>query len=413
MNTRMARTILNRQAIGLAAILACSLGHSLPSALAAPGSWTRKADMPIARGGHAACEVDGILYVMGGGTKTNSDFPQLQSLLAYDPKTDSWTPKRDMPTARRFLAACAVDGIIYTIGGGGLITPPTDAVEAYDPKTDTWMAKAHLPAARSAVTACAVDGIIYAIGGADNMQDLTRVEAYDPKTDQWTPKTKLPAPAIWAAACAVNGLIYAFFDKDTFEYHPKTDRWTRKASIPSGSLRCILAGFSAVDGMVFLFGGEISSTAGGYDLSLAYDPTDPVQDKFSAKRKMPMKCMGAAAATIDGKIFLTGGGSGDPLNYPGAAYYKSLWVFDPQGGVTPKLLTLNRESPDRVRLAWQGEAGRLYGVESTLNAVKGPWTRINFSTGTNSILATNELVEATCTVLPADTKRFFRVLEAN
>ena len=112
MNTRMARTILNRQAIGLAAILACSLGHSLPSALAAPGSWTRKADMPIARGGHAACEVDGVLYVMGGGTQTNSDFPQLQSLLAYDPKADTWTPKRDMPTARRFLAACAVDGII-------------------------------------------------------------------------------------------------------------------------------------------------------------------------------------------------------------------------------------------------------------------------------------------------------------
>jgi N-acetylneuraminic acid mutarotase len=277
------------------------------------------------------------------------------------------------------------------------------------------MAKAHLPAARSAVTACAVDGIIYAIGGAigtisaGNMQRLTTVEAYDPKTDQWTPKTRLPDPAIWGAAYAVNGLIYAFFEKDTFEYHPKTDRWTRKASIPSWSLRCMGTGFSAVDGIVYLFGGEISPTAGSYDLSLAYDP---VQNNFTAKRKMPMKWEGALGATIDGKIFLTGGASGDPLNYPGAAYYKSLWVFDPQGGVTPKLLSLSRESPDRVRLAWQGEAGRLYGVESRPDLVSGRWTRVTLSTGP-TILATNEVVEATCTVLPADTKRFFRVLEAN
>ena len=87
-------------------------------------------------------------------------------------------------------------------------------------------------------------------------------------------------------------------------------------------------------------------------------------------------------------------------------------MFDPQGGVAPQLLSLTLESTNSVRLVWQGEAGRLYGVQSTVN-VTGPWTRINFSSGTNTILATNALVEASCTVPSADTSRFFRVIEAN
>ena len=125
-----------------------------------------------------------------------------QTLFAYDPKTDSWTNKAEMQTARRFVAACAVDGIIYAIGGGGLLSPPTDAVEAYDPKTDTWMTKAKLSSPRFTVSVCAVDGIIYAIGGAtgatfSDIQALTKVEAYNPKTDQWTPKAPLPTPVLW------------------------------------------------------------------------------------------------------------------------------------------------------------------------------------------------------------------------
>ena len=59
-------TIRSRRTICFGAILAGCLGQSLHPALAAPGSWNRKADMPIARGGHAACEVDGVLYVIPG-----------------------------------------------------------------------------------------------------------------------------------------------------------------------------------------------------------------------------------------------------------------------------------------------------------------------------------------------------------
>jgi len=92
--------------------------------------------------------------------------------------------------------------------------------------------------------------------------------------------------------------------------------------------------------------------------------------------------------------------------------YNSLWVFDPQGGVAPQILGLTLGSTNSVRLAWQGETGRLYGVESTHDPVKGPWTRIALSTG-STVTATNALVESSCRIPPADTNRFFRILEAN
>jgi len=38
----------------------------LPWALAAPGSWTQRADMPGQTSATAGCVVDGILYVIGG-----------------------------------------------------------------------------------------------------------------------------------------------------------------------------------------------------------------------------------------------------------------------------------------------------------------------------------------------------------
>jgi N-acetylneuraminic acid mutarotase len=233
--------------------LAVCLCHSLQPTLAAPGAWTRKANVPIALDAHASCDVDGILYVLGGH-KDVGLYTQLPTLFAYDPKTDSWT-KADMPTARRFVAACAVSGIIYAIGGGGLIdTAPMDAVEAYDPQTDTWATKARLSSPRFSLSACAVDGIIYAIGGAigatpTGFQGLTKVEAYDPQTDRWTPKANLPRPVLWGAASVVDGIIYVFSRKETFAYAPNTNRWTRKAAIPDWSLYSLFSTCGVVDGL--------------------------------------------------------------------------------------------------------------------------------------------------------------------
>jgi len=54
-------------------------------------------------------------------------------------------------------------------------------VEEYDPATDTWTRKADMPTARSGLTTCAVNGKMYAIGGwvGSNFTGISTVEEYD------------------------------------------------------------------------------------------------------------------------------------------------------------------------------------------------------------------------------------------
>jgi len=382
-----------------------------PHGRGAPGSWTQKADMPVAGGGAASCEVDGILYAAGGVTSIGGN--PVQTLYAYDLASGLWTRKADMPTKRALAVACAVDGIVYVIGGGNASTlVMTKAVEAYDPKTDTWTVKADMPSARGDMAACAVNGLIYVIGGASSSTGfLAVVQCYDPKTDQWTEKTPLPVTSVGAAAQAVNSIIYVFSGRQTYAYDPATDLWTYKASITAAGFYVDGSAAGTVDGLVYLFGGRgIGSPYCAHTLTLAYDP---IQDQFAARRAMPEPCLAAAYATIGGRIYIAGGGSGPPSLCPGAVIYNSLRVFDPEGGVAPYILSFTRQSDETVRLVWQGEAGRLYGVESASTLTYPFWAPITLSNGNTTIRATKSVVEATGTVAPPHQARFFRVSEAD
>ena len=363
----------------------------------------------LALSGPASCEADGIFYVAGGESTLNTP---AEYLFAYDPKTDTWTRKKDMPTARCFAAASAVDGVVYVIGGGNVFAGVyTKVVEAYDPKTDTWTTKASLPTARLQHTACTLDGRIYVIGGYITGEvKVATVECYDPKADQWTQKASLPVPVMFPVAQVVNGKMYVFSSDGTFGHDPGTDRWTRMASLSATGFDCHGSAAGTVDGVAYLFGGMgLSDPYCAHALALAYDP---IQDGFVARRKIPQPCMCMGFATIGGRIYVAGGASGNPYTRPGFTYYKSLWVFDPQGGVYPRILSVTRPSNDTVRLVWQGETNRLYSVETTLNPASRNWVQFKLSTGA-TIQATNDVVEATGTVSPADMARFFRVIEAN
>ena len=387
----------------LAGVLCLGL---LRPALAAPGSWTQAADLPSPTSAPVACAVDGILYVIGGHYPYNT---ALETVWAYHPATNGWTRKADLPIARRFAAAAVVDRMIYVVGGTTGPFPGTlvRSVAVYNPRTDTWTNGANIPTPRALLAACAVDGIIYAIGGTSSAQEFSTVEAYDPTNNVWTARSSLPCPLTGLTLSVVNGWIYAFHGTSTFAYDPQTNRWTAKAHFSPFSW--ILMS-SAMDGIIYLFGGCKEFMAlGAHDFALAYDPD---QDQFTTRRKMPRTRLGAGCAVIDGRIYLAGGASKDPLAFPDAIYYKVVDVFDPQGGVTPEILSLTCESPNQVRLLWQGEAGIRYGVESRPNVATGAWTRMALPTGT-SVLATNSVVETTCTVSTADPKRFFRVLESN
>ncbi|MBM3235772.1 sigma-70 family RNA polymerase sigma factor [Candidatus Poribacteria bacterium] len=268
------------------------------------GTWTKRADMPTARDGHAAIVVNGKIYVIGGYNNLVKRW--LSTVEEYDPATNTWTKKADMPTARNGYAS-TVNGNIYVIGGGN--GPAIAAVEEYDPATDTWRKKADMPAARESLSISAVNGKIYAIGGFQVWPEaLSTVEEYNPATDTWTKKANMPTARWSLSTSVVDGKIYAIGGITTVgavlstveEYDLATDTWTKKADMPTA--RWVLS-TSTVNKKIYAIGGALNN-----NVSFAtVEEYNPATDTWTKKADMPTARMGLSTGVVKGKIYAIGG----------------------------------------------------------------------------------------------------------
>jgi N-acetylneuraminic acid mutarotase len=279
-------------------------------------TWSQKTEMPITSFLPSANVVGGKIYVIGGwhtiGGEWNPQWEALTRVDEYDPTTDTWKRKADMPTGRGHTNACVVDGKIYVIGGdSGPGDSPIPTVEVYDPVTDTWTQKADMPTKRFWFSISAVDGIIYVIGGNNGRQagwnHLGTVEAYDTTTDTWTTKARMATRRSFLATCVVDGLIYAIGGgapgKTAVEvYDPDTDTWTTKAPMPTSRYEF---GACVVNGKIFTIGGWWFSTSG--PIYSTVEVYDPATDTWTKGVDIPVTTAGLSTCAIDGKIYNFGG----------------------------------------------------------------------------------------------------------
>ncbi|MFB0537678.1 MAG: kelch repeat-containing protein [Anaerolineae bacterium] len=255
----------------------------------ATDTWTRKADMPTARNGLAAAVVNGKIYVIGGDLSAGVSGATVEE---YDPATDTWTRKADMPTRRTFLCASAVNGKIYAFGGIIAVQPPdpnwdTRLVEEYDPATDTWTKKTDIPTSRAGAGAAVVDGKIYVVGGVPgglHSPPVSTVEVYDPATDTWTRKASMPTARSFLSLSAVGGKIYAVgggvYGAAPFstveEYDPAADAWTTEPDMLTARLGLSTA---VVNASIYAIGGARDwYPASGLATVEEYDPNPLVVD---------------------------------------------------------------------------------------------------------------------------------------
>jgi hypothetical protein len=187
-------------------------------------TWTTIGDMTSPRAGMGASIVNGKIYVVGGFDNSQN----LSTMEEYDPVTGIWNKKTDMPTKRQlnYNNAPVVNGKIYIIGGAynnpqvGL-----SVVEEYDPATDTWTTKSDMPTPRWAFGISEVNGKIFVIGGSMStnpdwsMPPLATVEMYDPVTDKWSKMADMPSPRTALSATAIGAYIYVFGDSSAVEVY--------------------------------------------------------------------------------------------------------------------------------------------------------------------------------------------------
>lgn len=235
----------------------------------AADKWTVKAPMPTPRLRHAVCVVNGKIYAIGG-TPHNGGNDVLAAVEEYDPATDTWTKKAKMPTARHLLSLSVVDGKIYAIGGGKGSIPlgalrdlDPGPVEVYDPATNTWVKKPNMPAPRRSHGAGVIRGKIYLVGGSGGGRWISAVSEYDPATGRWEEKADIPTKRTTLAVSVVNNKIYAiggggpnWAAGEIFsiveEYDPATDTWTKKTAMPS---RGTDVSSGVVNGRIYVIGG--------------------------------------------------------------------------------------------------------------------------------------------------------------
>ncbi|MXY28469.1 hypothetical protein F4Y59_09970 [Candidatus Poribacteria bacterium] len=232
-------------------------------------TWERKADMPTPRTEAATAVVDGKIYAIGGTALNRLEIDvllrnneirrlrrwkpeDLSTVEMYDPTTDTWTQKADMPTPRN-TRACVVDGKIYAIGGHSSEMEPfrLDTVEVYDPVTDTWAKGKNMNHARTGAAVSVVDGKIYVMGGAGLPMImnhpgpfLSSIEVYDPQRNSWREIGDMFTAKSGHTASVINGKIYVmggYFrsqgqrttDFKTIEiYHPRIGRWSQNPDMP-------------------------------------------------------------------------------------------------------------------------------------------------------------------------------------
>ncbi len=187
----------------------------------------------------------GALFRFGGMRAENEryDEPLLHSLdevARYDPTRRAWDELAPMPSPRSSHAACVVESKVVVVGGWNLagklgrssewcadvLTLDLNDVSA------AW-SSSPAPFRRRALAAAALEGRVYAIGGMDESgQPSSRVDVLDLASMRWSQAPELPETGFGCAATASDSAVYASARSGrVWRLTPGGERWERHADL--------------------------------------------------------------------------------------------------------------------------------------------------------------------------------------
>jgi N-acetylneuraminic acid mutarotase len=252
------------------------------------------------------------VWVLGGlvGTET------LARVEAYDPMSDRWEPRPDLPIAMHHPNAVAVGDRIVVAGFLRGTQFATDGnVFVFDIEEQIWQLGTAMPpgSERGASATAEIDGLVYVVGGRREGVAVGDAWTYQPDGETWTRIADLPEARDHMVAGVIDGRLYVVGGRDGSNisahtdrvdvYDPSTDAWSSAAPMPT-SRGGMAAG--VLGGLLFVAGGEgnASAPSGVFDVLEAYDP---LADIWFSLPPMPVPRHGTGGAVLDGVFFVPGG----------------------------------------------------------------------------------------------------------
>ncbi|MFM6946542.1 MAG: kelch repeat-containing protein [Flavobacteriales bacterium] len=192
--------------------------------------------------------VMGLGYLCGG-----QDTAEVihKDLWAYDPLSDTWTQKADLPgSARRDAVSFVIGNYAYVGAGMDSVSAPSGITLKdfwrYNPLTNAWTAVADFPGMGGNgvyfSTGFAVAGKGYICGGKTGSATYSaQFWEYKPSNNQWIQRASFPGGVRYQMASFVvgskayvgMGVDQNIYKKDMYCYDPGANLWTPIAPFPA------------------------------------------------------------------------------------------------------------------------------------------------------------------------------------
>ncbi|MCP4549904.1 MAG: hypothetical protein GY835_25895 [bacterium] len=235
-------------------------------------TWASAPDMPTARWGLQAVNIDDLIYVVGGVTPADTIFPRIE---VFDPYDESWSeyphttetvidaPRRgfsaervglidadgtdilvyggwtrgavadsvmifetliedwrwnphSMQQSRAWMGSAVIqddqglgNDFLIALGGTSDGATPMDRFGVFNPLFGTWHTWPAMPTARMSLSTVVHEGKVYAFGGFTGPSGVTdKAEVYSLVYEHWSEIAPMPLPRGGSTADVVNGFVY-------------------------------------------------------------------------------------------------------------------------------------------------------------------------------------------------------------
>ncbi|XP_063159159.1 kelch-like protein 33 [Candoia aspera] len=206
-------------------------------------SWERLADMTNCRSYFPVVFLNGFFYALGG---SSNEVYCLDLVECYEPQSNTWRPCAPLPTPVCGHAACVLDGCIYISGGSDGSCRCQSSLIRYRPDGPPFLL-APMQEERAGHIMEVLNRRIYVAGGLrwrdghGGYADQLTCEVYSPDQDMWVTLSPLPQAHVIAASVVLTGELYVMggYSHNTYRdthlihcYNPSHDRWVNMGTMP-------------------------------------------------------------------------------------------------------------------------------------------------------------------------------------